>query len=256
MLLTLGANAQQNRFNYSLSLVEMNMDYKEYDDNEALLDSENSDLGDLIGYEMNLAYLFNINDAGSDEVAIRVMNLYGKSTYRGSILGSSDPYGTLVSRTKNRFIEGDVSYRHTYVLKKRYHISYGIALGYHGWNRELSSVQEELYEWFFIRPMVGVSADMRNFNLGALIRYQYGFNATMTSSNPSLEFRLGSVDVFEIAFPVRYDFSDRLDIFAEATFTKQIIKKSNSVTSGVYTYYEPDSTSSQNYLKLGMTFKF
>ena len=51
-----------------------------------------------------------------------------------------------------------------------------------------------------------------------------------------------------------------MDMFIEATFQQQIIEKSNTIQRaiGVDTYdiFEPDSTANNQYLKLGMAFKF
>lgn len=256
MLLTCTAFSREKRVTYSLSLIGMSMDYNEYDPQDVLLDSETSNTNDILGYEMSLAYMFHTHTDNRDEIGIDIMQLSGQSVYKGSSLGSSDPYGSLVSTTQNSFVDTSVKYKHTYLYKRYLSLSYGIGFGYHSWDRKLSSTQEELYEWFSLRPMLGASVNYNNIDVGMHLEYQYGFNATMQSSNPALDFTLGGADVFEVTFPIGYHYGDDIEFFIKTTFSKQTIKKSNYVMYGGNTYYEPDSTSYDSYIKVGAAFKF
>lgn len=255
-VLSCSAFSTENHVKYSIALVGMSMDYKEYDTNGVLADSETADISDILGYEMSLDYLFNRHAYDHDEIGINIMQLSGTSVYKGSLLGSGSPYGSLVSSTQNSFVDTSVNYKHIYQYKRYLSLSYGIGVGYHAWNRKLSSVQEELYEWFSVRPMLGASVNYKNIDVGMIAEYQYGFNATMQSSNPALDFTLAGTDIFEVTFPVIYRYTDNIEFFVKATFSKQTIKKSNDIKYGVYTYYEPDSTNYSNYIKLGAAFSF
>ena len=253
---TCNAYSGEGNMKYSLAFVGMSMDYKEYDPSNTLLDSENSSLGKITGYDMSLGYLFNRKDSSIDEAAMNVSMLNGKSDYVGSILGGGGSYGSVINTTTNRFIDASLSYKHTKRYQDFLDLSYGLGMGYHSWYRELSSSQSELYEWYSLRPMVGATIVMDKFSFGISGEYQYGFNATMHSSNPSANFKLGGADVVAIGFPLRYSYSKSLEFYTQYTLSKQSIKKSDNVQSGGTTYYEPDSTGYQNYLKIGATFKF
>jgi hypothetical protein len=258
ILLTCNAFAEDNNLKYSLAFVGMSMDYKEYDQSNTLADSENSSLGKIAGYDMSLGYLFNRTDSSSsvDEAAFNVSMLNGKSDYVGQSLNNPQGYGSVVSTTQNRFIDTSLDYKHTQRYQNFLDFSYGLGVGYHSWYRELSSIQSELYEWYSLRPMVGVTMVMDKFSLGVTGEYQYGYNAVMSATNPSINFKLGGADILAVSFPLRYNYNKNLEFFTQYTMTKQSIKKSNEVQSGGLYYYEPDSTSYQNYLKIGATFKF
>lgn len=234
----------------------MSMDYREYDDANTLLDSETSTLGKISGYDMSLGYLFNKTDTSVDEVALNASVLNGKSDYVGAILGSGGSYGSLKQTTTNEFIDASLSYKHTKRYKKIFDISYGLGVGYHAWLRELSSIQAELYSWYSLRPSVGASVVMNQFNVGVFTEYQYGLNAQMHASNPAADFKLGGVQTFVLGFPFRYNYRKNLEFFTLYTLSKQEIQKSDIVQSGGSSYYEPDSTSYQNSLEIGATFKF
>lgn len=244
---------------YSLALVGMSMDYKEYYAGK-IQDSETSEISDLLGYEMRLGYLFNRGRKSCDEISMNVMMLGGKSSYKGSLIDSGKPKGSWISTTQNQFTDAELAFAHTYHYQNDLHLIYGLGLGFHAWDRKLSSTQEELYQWFSLRPMIGANADIERFNLGVVVQYQYGFDRTMSSTNPVLDVTLGGADIFKVSFPIKYSYSDEVEFFAETTFSKQEIKESNHVrvviNNRIYEVLEPDSTNYSSYLKLGATLKF
>ena len=259
-LFTCNLFSKENNIKYSIALVGMSMDYKEYDSSKTLLDSENSSLGKIAGYDMSFGYLFNKTNFSIDEAAMNVSMLRGKSDYVGAVLGSGNPYGSVKATTTNRFIDTSFSYKHTERYQNYFNFSYGLGVGYHAWYRELSSIQSELYEWYSLRPLIGITYAIDKFSFGLYGEYQYGFHTTMTSSNPSIKVQLGGADVLEVGFPLRYNYSKDLEFFTQYVLTKQNIKESNHVNTtlngSAVTAWEPDSTSYQNYLKIGATFKF
>ena len=82
----------------------------------------------------------------------------------------------------------------------------------------------------------------------------------MSESTFNYDFSLRRANILELSLPVTYTYSDRISMFIEYTFQQQAIEKSNSIyrTIGVDTYeiWEPDSTANNQYLKLGLAFKF
>lgn len=246
--------AQEKQVEYSIALVGMNMDYKEYA--PELVDSESSNTNDIVGYEMRFGFLSPRDENGYNALSFGVMMISGKSDYKGSLLHSGQPYGSYVSTTQNDFIDTDLTLKHFERYNQRWWFIFGLGLGYHAWNRELSSTQKELYEWYSIRPMMGIHLDIDRLNVGLELQYQKGINPTMKSSSPDLDFTLGGVDIYEVSIPLKYRINHEIDLFIKTIFSKQEIQKSNYLPSGSYIYYEPDSTSYQNYVKFGVTFKF
>ena len=239
-----------------LSLVGMNMDYREYNKAEELVDSEKSSYSDMAGVEMKLAYKFNENLKSYSEIYYNFMILGGKSRYKGSYLNSTLGYGSLVSDTSNIIADVDISYRYTTILNGL-NFMYGIGIGYHYWDRMLSSAQTEVYTWYSVRPILGLSyKPNKDLELALNVEYHYGFNTLMSSTNPDLDFTLGGVNILDISIPVVYKYDEDMDLFFEFVLQKQNIQESGVEYDGNSGYYEPDSTSYNNYLKLGLAFKF
>ncbi|MEN8303038.1 MAG: hypothetical protein ABFQ64_03070 [Campylobacterota bacterium] len=249
--------AKEGAFTSSVSFVGMSMDYREYDLSGELLDSEESSYLDLAGIEISLGYTISEDSSSSSDIKFNLMSLGGKTRYIGSYIGSGQPYGSVVSTTQNTIIDLDVSYQHSEILKNNFKLYYGLALGYREWERALSASQIEVYSWFSIRPIVGVSATIKEkFNLGISLEYQHGFDTKMTLLNPRIEFTLGGADIFEVSVPLSYKYKDNIELFLEATLQKQIIIESDVKYIGADGYYEPESTAYNSYLKLGVAYRF
>ncbi len=240
-------------------MVGMSMDYREYDINGQILDSEESEYGDITGTEISLGYLFDKDESAYSHVKINLLSLSGETKYIGSLLSGGGPYGSVVSTTQNAIIDTDVSYIHTNIYNNIFEFSYGIGLGYREWERALSASQVEVYKWYYLKPVIGMSAMLSDrVKLAANIEYQHGFDTVMTSSNPELDFTLGGATIWELSIPITYSYNKNIDLFFEATFQKQVIVASGAeydALSGKY-YYEPDSTAYNNYLKFGVAFNF
>jgi outer membrane protease len=259
--ITTGLYAQSSQFTTSVSLVGMSMDYKEYDDGGTLLDSEKSGFTDIAGVEMNIGYLFDKEASAYNQVGINFMVLHGTTDYKGSLWNSGLGYGSHVDTTLNTIIDMDISYKRGYKVLNSLELNYGLGLGYRYWERSLSASQIETYTWYSLRPMVGAKYFVNDeLNIGLSLEYQYGINPTMHESTFDYDFKLGHADIIEVSLPITYKYNERMDMFIEATFQQQIIEKSNTIQRaiGVDTYdiFEPDSTANNQYLKLGMAFKF
>ncbi len=185
------------------------------------------------------------------------MLLKGDTTYKGAYLNSGLGYGSVISTTKNSIVDMDISYKRTNIMSNEFELNYGIGIGYRSWNRELSSYQLEIYEWYSFRPTIGMTfAINKKFSIGAFLEYQFGINPTMSESYHGLDFTLGGADIVELSLPVNYKYNEQVNFFFEATFQKQTIKESTVEYYGGTGYYEPDSTANNQYLKLGLAFKF
>ena len=251
--------AKDTPFTSSVSLVSMGMDYVEYDQNGNILDSENSSYLELGGVEVSLGYTIEKDLSSSSEIIFNWMILAGETTYKGSYVDSELPYGSVVSTTLNTISDIDISYRYSRLLSSEIELSYGIGLGHRYWERVLSKSQVEEYTWYSIRPMFGISTINKDkLNLGVFVEYQYGFDTKMSAASLNHTFTLGGADILEISFPVSYKYEENIDFFFEATLQKQMITKSDKLYTGNGNeyYYEPKSTAHNNYLKLGIEYRF
>jgi len=248
--------AKDNDLQTLVSFVSMSMDYKEYDNSGEIVDSEESSYNDITGVDIGLKYEFDNSLKGYSQVDYNFMILGGKSTYKGSYLNSGLSYGSVVSHTENIIIDTSIAYRYN-VIFNLLKFSYGLGIGYHYWDRTLSSTQQEIYTWYSIRPVLGLSYSFNeNIVLSVDVEYQYGFNTLMSSTNPKLDFVLGGANIFEVSIPVVYRYNDEVDLFFEMVFQNQTIAKSGVEYDGNDGYYEPDSRAYNNYMKLGVAFKF
>lgn len=239
---------------YSIALVNMNMDYREYNDNGVILDSEKAD--SILGFELGYGFDLECNDDGCPNLELKALVLNGDTDYVGSYLGSGQPYGSVKSTTSNLLYDISLDWTQTDKVHG-FGVKYGVGLGYHSWYRELSSTQNELYHWFYITPVLGLSKEITaNLNIATLLKYKYGMSPKMKANTIADEFRLGRADTFEVNVPITYSYTEQIDFFAAYIYSRQTIKKSNYIQQGSYIYWEPDSTTNDNYLKIGATFRY
>jgi len=250
LILFVNSYAKDSEVIVSASVVGMSMDYREYDNSGTILDSEQSNMNELGGFELGIGVLLNQEIDSYDTFSFKLMVLNGETIYKGSYIGGGLP---VVDTTQNYIVDTGITYRRSTAMGDNLDFIFGIGLGYYAWERSLSSVQVELYEWYTLRPMIGTRVEItEQLDISFLLEYRYGFNATMSSSYPNLDFTLGSVDLFELSIPIKYKYSEDFSFIGEFVYQKQTIAQSN-VNSG---YYEPDSTAKNQYLKIGVAFKF
>jgi len=246
--------AQESKIVTSVSLVGMSMDYREYSKNTgALLDSEESDFTDLGGVDLGISFLMFKTPSSSTRIEANVVLLGGNTVYKGSILGSGNPYGSYVGTTVNTITDYSILLRQNHNLNNHLSIHYALGLGHRSWERALSAAQIEIYEWYSLRTIIGADYQLsKKFKVGAELEYQYGFKETMSASNLGSTFDLGGADILKIAIPLVYSYSNTMDIVFKAIYEKQTIVESNVING----YYEPRSTAKNQYLQIGFDFKF
>jgi len=259
ILITTNSFGEDSKFISAVSFVGMSMDYTEYDRDGSILDTEESSYLDLAGVEISFGYNTFESDSSSSEITFNFMILGGMTKYIGSMQSSNEGYGSHISSTLNTVVDTDISYKRSNIFNNSVEINYGIGIGYREWNRALSNSQIEGYTWYSIRPMLGISTfNKEKLNFGMFIEYQYGIETMMSASDLNYDFTLGGADILEISFPISYKYDKNIDFFFEATIQKQTIKESNRLYTGNGNeyYYEPKSTAHNNYLKLGIEYRF
>jgi len=253
--MSLSAEAKDSKV--AISLISMRMDYREYDNSGSILDSEKSDFSDIAGIGLKYSYKFLKAEDTYSQIDVNYMGVYGHTDYVGSLLGSGNPYGSVTGKTHNSVHDIETVYKKYHYIGGPFEFHYGLGAGYRSWRRELSANQVETYKWFSIRPLIGLqilSTKLLSFGIEA--QYQYGINPTMDSSNPSGKFDLGSADIIQVNLNINYVYNSDIDLFTKFKFEEQSIDRSNVVMIGGTSYFEPDSTAKNQYLEIGLAFKF
>jgi hypothetical protein len=230
---------------FSTSIVNMYMDYKEYDDYNDILDSEKGNL--FIGVETN--YYQDYIDKSFFNITHFVG--VGITDYTGSYLNNNEHiYGSVKSTTVNFIIDDSLSYGFNLDINKYFDIKIGGTLGGHLWGRMLSENQKEYYYWFYIEPIIGLKYKYNDkLNIGLNLKFPLNFYTKMYADNIDSNFTLGGVKTIGFSIPVYFKIN-KLNYLFEFEYEDQEITKSNIIDG----YYEPRSKSTQMYFKLGMKF--
>ena len=254
LVITSSLWAQERVSSFYFSLVGMNMDYREYDMSGDILDSESSSYSDMIGYD--LGYKYYLLFEGDDYSVIDVNVLYnsGSSRYVGAYL-SGGGYGSVVSNTSNDIVDFALSYER-YKTVDAATFLYGMGVGYKSWLRRLSSSQEELYYWFYLKAILGVKYNISKVTYVELKGYyNYALNPAL-DTNFGVNFDLGKTDIAGGQISLGYDYSKNVELFTSYVYEKQQIAASEIKWVGTSAYYEPDSTAQNQYIKFGISLNY
>lgn len=242
--------AQSSIWNVSYS--GLKMDYREYNRADAILDSEKSDSFGIGGLDTSLETTLSTRGTSRTSVVMSYLMMQGETQYVGSILGSGNPYGSLVSKTQNTIYQPEMYLKQSWIDSNS-ELYMGLGGGYRFWERELSATQIEDYEWYYWKANMGVLYNLRNnLSMGGEVSYTKAFSPKMTSSNPALVFTLHNVYSYGLSIPIVYKVNDRIGLRFESRF-EQINIDDSDANSG---YYEPRSTTNNIYTKLGVDFHF
>lgn len=246
--------AKANDLYFNAALLGMSMDYREYDDNEQILDSEKSDISQMMGVEFGVSYVLNAVDGDFSELNAVFERITGKTDYVGAYLGSGEGYGSLKGTTQNTVINFDANYIYGAMLSQSWHLLIGAAFGYRSWERGLLPNQIETYSWAYAAPKLGVEYEQNLLQLTFMMDYRYAVSPKMTATGVRDEFKLGSANAFEGSIKGNYSLTQKVAIYAAYIYEYQKIEKSNVLYGSGY--FEPDSTANNQYIKFGLTFKY
>lgn len=257
-------SAQETGYSLSVAGVGMSMDYSEYLEDGELSNTEESDLNGIMGIELGIAYTEVLESKNYTQIGLNFQILAGETQYTGGIIGSGLGYGSYLSATKDVVFDIEAEYKYNYILSDELEVSYGIGLGYREWYRELSPYQIEIYSWFSLRPKIGLTYNIDAFSIGGNLEYQYALNPEMVilanAENPDTTVSLGSGDIIEFSIPLKYAYSETINLFVEYTYQYQNIEESNKVDyihgGSPVLIWEPRSEAYNQYLKFGAEFKF
>jgi len=249
--------ASEHKVLNSFSLVTMHMDYREYANNGEILDSEQSNFTELNGFYTDFAFYIDERETEASKIVFTFLALSGTTDYVGSYLGSTSGYGSLKSETINYIYDLSLAFEEEFYIDDEIQVQGGAALGYYFWNRELSVYQIEEYEWFSTRFYGKLSYLINNkFILKTSLAYHYALNPTMSVVDPAITFNLGSVNVLKTKLQASYILNEKIDFTLGYTYEYQVIEASDIEVYNGGVYYEPDSTSKNQYLEFGVRFKY
>lgn len=236
---------------WNISYSGLDMDYREYKTNGQILDSEKTDSYGIGGIDTSLEMKLGGRNS-STSVVVSYLMMQGETQYVGSILGSGNPYGSLVSTTQNTIYQPEFYLKQT-LTNANPELYAGIGGGYRFWKRELSATQVEDYEWYYWKANLGALYHLGNkLSIGAEASYTKALSPIMTSSNPALVFNLHNVYSYGLSIPLIFEIDKVMALRFENRFEKINIDDSD-VNSG---YYEPRSTTKNMYTKIGIDFHF
>jgi len=244
---------------YSIAYVGMSMDYKEYDRAGTIQDSESSDYSELSG--VDFGYKFNLQDEdnlGSGSISFHTMVLNGTTRYVGAAISAKcNSYGCVKSRSSDAIYDVSLDLTSNYAVTQESEVQLTLGFGYRYWLRELTSYQQEGYEWFSVRPAIGFLYTKYNFSLNPKIEYQYGIRPRMSVTGFNKDFNLGSANIVEVSLPVEYAINQKFSLYGSFVYQYQKIEESSAIVDGNgNVYLEPDSTANNKYIKFGVAFKY
>ena len=230
---------------YKLNLVNMSMDYKEYDFNNNLLDSEKSNT--LIGLESIYKKKYE------DETFFKINSLFilGSTDYKGSYLGVvNSNYGDVESKTLNYILDESIDYGVDFHKSQNLYFNVSLGFGAHLWLRQLSDTQNEYYYWLYFKPTAGIKYKINNnLKIGLNIIIPLNFHTKMYADNIDTNFDLGKVKTYAFSIPIEIKSKDNIfDI--EFKYEREDIEASNIIDG----YYEPSSTNDKFYIKFNLLF--
>jgi hypothetical protein len=252
-LLLGSALVAETKMEYKISFVGMNMDYREYDRLGNILDSEKSGYSDITGAEFQYSYFLDTNS----HIDFNVMGVTGDTEYVGAYIGSGLGYGSVVSTTSNTVRDISLEYNAKNMSDMNIMLLGGIGVGYRYWQRELSATQIEEYTWYSLRVNAGMEFDYKDLTTSLIVEYQYGIKPKMTATGISDDFELSSANIVKISVPIRYAVTQNFDLSCAYVFEYQKIEESNVVyASDGNGYLEPDSKAYNQYIQVGLIFKY
>jgi hypothetical protein len=236
---------------FNISANGMKMDYREYDSDGVILDSEKSTL-EIKGISSSLEIELH-NNITRTSLIMDYQYIEGETEYVGSYLGGTGVYGDVVSTTKNKITQKEAYIKEAYI-KDNTELFIGLGGGHRLWERKLTSTQVEDYEWFYLKGSLGF---LHQFNNGICLGAEYVYTKALSPQmiyydTPNLVFDLGSVYSHSVTVPIIIPVNNRMDIRFETKYEKLTINESNIVSG----FYEPDSKSNNIYSKVGIDIHF
>jgi hypothetical protein len=230
-------------------------DYMETGDASENLDSEKAKFGKINGFEIEARSNGYISTGTRFYQDGGISYHSGDTEYVGAYQGGN--YGDVTDTTKNKLIEA--SYKLGLAIDVINNASIGahVGAGMRAWDRKLADGNEEIYSWS--NWILGTKADWRvtkDLIVSATADYQKAVNPKMYSSDLGGKLNLGDTNGYKLGLHANYKLNQNLSVETDYVYDYWKINKSNTVDTGDGVVQEPDSKTKNQYLKLGLAYKF
>jgi hypothetical protein len=242
---------------FKISTAFLSMDYVETSKNGTFLDSEKSDFNEIAGLELGYKFIFENGHGGANESALELLVEYvqGESRYDGFLQSGGVIISKYETKTDNRIIEPCMRWIET-KKSDAYDVSVFVSLGYRDWVRDMSSDIygiKETYRWAYGGVGMNLMFHDENWHIGLQGDYKKAFLATMNAEfNGGMDFDLGDTWGYSVKVPLIWDISQAVSFELSYKHDTWEIGASNVVQG----YYEPDSKTNNEIIKLGLVFKW
>jgi len=235
------------------------MNYRELSGSDTL----DRDFGLMQGFYINLGYKSNIyikEILGRPFIETYFMYFGDSNTYDGrSSLGQALKFKQHASIQRFGMKVG----AYTDFGKNGEFFGYfdlGKRIWYRGENRIVAGVlcYAEKYSWMIMGAGVGLTYKLiPKFTLGMEIEFMGGIDAKMRADlYEGGTFKLKGANGIEVKLPLKYSLSKNLSFDLTPYYTYWNIRQSDPVEISGSFYYEPDSTTHQEGLQIGLTYRF
>lgn len=230
---------------FGISFETLSFDYREYDTDGTILDSEKSD------FMPGIRAWYSIPAGVGDSIEADFSWFGGDTDYVGFLLGSGGSYGDYVATTNNTLMEGSLSYS-THAPTAWGDVFMSLGAGYRYWERALADGHTEEYIWPYGKLSLGSTADITaDDTLSISASYQYAFDPKM-ESNVYGTFDLGTTDGIEITVPWRHRIDNQWSTEIRYTYSTWEIGRSDVVGIAV----EPDSKTVQHRGSFALVYQY
>lgn len=235
----------------SIKTTSLSFDYLETE-NGTKLDSERNDHGDFTGVEIGYYKGLDSGYLSKDYFAGKIVYSRGLTRYTGSYVGSGGSYGDVVTTTKNVLIESSLEYGRSILITPELSLGGQCGILHRAWKRQLPGNTED-YEW--LGWSGGVRANYKinpTLIVSMLYDYQKAIDPNMYASSTSTNYPLGGVDGHKMTLRSEYQYDRFFVLQFDYVYDYWNIVRSDTING----WYEPDSKTKNNYLKIGIVHKF
>jgi len=235
----------------------LSMDYEETSKTGKFLDSEKSNLNDILGIAIDYEKVLGGGYGGANESSLGLSLDYsrGDSAYNGFLqFASSSILIPFKTTTKNTIIEPKIRWSET-KRGNSYDVGVFTSIGYRYWERNLGSQYgyKEEYSWFY--GDIGLKAMFHevNWHIGFEVAYQMAYKPKLhAQTSGGLDFDLGNTSGYYYEIPLSYDINKNYSIEVSYKVNHWDIEASNTIGG----YYEPKSATDNQKISIGFVIKW
>jgi len=241
--------------NVELMYSALKFNYKEYS-GSGVMDEEKSKFNDLKGINLLIS-----QDINKFKLTFNVEYNKGSTKYTDFTWD-----GTPLQLTENNAYLYNARFIGGYLLgMDETRLGYGKVyldggLGYRFWNRGKSNYAgdyDEKYKWKYWLIGININENFNKFNFDLNFYYHKAIQPKMNADlYGGTDFKLGTTKGYRIEIPIRYNLAKNYGIMFKYIYDYWKINQSETVTKDGVSMYEPDSKTKNQYMDIGLFYKF